>query len=279
MSRATNAQPGTDDGRAAARLPGALKRKLARAAPGGHDDGRPQLTPGSGRPAADRLDVSLDGRARPRSGTSSAVPRRNGSPPSSPAPESPTRMRSRRRARRRRAPAPRGTTRRRRRGSMERPAPGPRRASTRASSQAERSSASQRHVPAEVEVALVLGELEAVPLEQDGEVGRLLDLDHQDPRADRVRRARGHEDGVARDHRQLAHRAQHGLGVLARSSSSRTSSSSTSRVKPTWTGGAGVGLDDQPRLGLAVGEAELARRELAVGMEVHRAGAARRRAA
>ena len=55
----------------------------------------------------------------------------------------------------------------------------------------------QRSVPAEVEVALGLRELEAVPLEQHREVGRLLELDEQDAGADRVRRPGGDEDRVA----------------------------------------------------------------------------------
>ena len=55
----------------------------------------------------------------------------------------------------------------------------------------------QRPVPAEVQVSVVLAELEPVPLEQDREVGRLLELDEQDPGADRVRRAGRDEDRVA----------------------------------------------------------------------------------
>ena len=84
---------------------------------------------------------------------------------------------------------------------------------------------------------------EAVPLEQDREVGRLLQLDHQDPVADRVRRARRDEDRVA---------GLTGSGCSAPSiasvscvarPSARASRASRSSRKPTRDLGARLGLE------------------------------------
>ena len=109
-----------------------------------------------------------------------------------------------------------------------------------------------------------------VPLEADRQVGRLLQLDDQDARADRVRRAGGDEHRVAGRHRQLVHRGQHLLARLRVASTRGPWRARSSCLKPTRTAGAGLGLEDDPRLGLAVVEAQLALGERAAGVEVHR---------
>ena len=70
-------------------------------------------------------------------------------------------------------------------------------------------------VEAEVEVGLLAGRGRDRPLEHDREVGRLLRLDHEDPRADRVGLARGHQDPVSPTDGHPVQPLEHPRGVLA----------------------------------------------------------------
>ena len=138
-----------------------------------------------------------------------------------------------------------------------------------AGSHAAQVDAPERDVPPEPERRLVLvRDAEAVPLEQDREVGRLLELDDEHAVADRVRRARGHEDRVARLHGQRVERAEHRVVVLL-------ADPALERLGRDVLAEAGrdarVGLrrgDDDPRLGLAVPGAQRAAGEGVVRVDV-----------
>ena len=126
----------------------------------------------------------------------------------------------------------------------------------------------ERAVPAQVQMPVVLAELEPVPFEQHGQVGRLLELDEQDPGADRMWRTGRNEDGVAGTDGDLVHRAEHRGGVLGPHPFAQLVELQRPR-EPHVDRGLGLGLHDDPRLGLPVAQTELLARERAAGMEVH----------
>ena len=72
----------------------------------------------------------------------------------------------------------------------------------------------KRGLPAEPEVAVFGPDREALPLAQQREVGRLLELGDEDARADCMWDAGGHVDDVARTHRDLVQRVQEPVDIL-----------------------------------------------------------------
>ena len=116
-------------------------------------------------------------------------------------------------------------------------------------------------------------ELEPGVLEQHGEIGRLLELDEEDPFPDRMRQPGGHVDAIAGHDPQLVERGQHRVAVLALDP---PGDDVLLHVLPEpEVHRRVVRLEDQPGLGLAGAEAEMLARELAVGMTVDREPLAR----
>ena len=115
---------------------------------------------------------------------------------------------------------------------------------------------------------------EACPLEQDREVRRLLQLHQGDSRADGVRHPGRHQAGVAGRDGDLVERVQDGGRVLVVDPAPDDGGIGVLLEAEVNVARAGVaalvpGLQDEPRLGLAVARAEEPGGEVAVGVEVH----------
>ena len=108
-------------------------------------------------------------------------------------------------------------------------------------------------------------DLEPGPLQQDRQVGRLLQLDDERALADRVREPRGDQHGVARVEVEHVHRAEHRVGVLRPDPAGELVDADVPREPEVHPGG----LEHHPRLGLAVREAQVLGRERDVGVGVH----------
>ena len=127
----------------------------------------------------------------------------------------------------------------------------------------------QGPLEAEPEVGLLAGGRGDRPLEQDREVGGLLDLRHEDAGADGVDLSGGHQYAVPGPHLDPVHPRQHPLAVLGVDAAYQLVGS-TSSVQPEVDRRARADAEDVPRLGLAVGAGQVAGREGPVRVDVHR---------
>jgi hypothetical protein len=127
----------------------------------------------------------------------------------------------------------------------------------------------QRDVEPEAQVAVAVAvDGEVLPLQQDRQVGRLLELEDEDPLLDRVGQSRRHEHGIAGADLPGAQRGEkagavvrgdHGGHLSQRHGLSEAHADARTRRR----------IDDVPRLGLAVGQAEMTASELAIGVQMH----------
>ncbi|MFD0776217.1 (2Fe-2S)-binding protein, partial [Streptomonospora algeriensis] len=126
----------------------------------------------------------------------------------------------------------------------------------------------QRDVEAQPEVPFARAvEVVLAPVEQDGEVGGLLDLQDEGAGSQGVRHARGHQDGVAAPQRELVHPRQQAAGVLALDQVGELGSAYRHGESEV-DGGVVVRVEHDPGFGLAVAAGEVAAGEVAVGVQV-----------
>ena len=129
----------------------------------------------------------------------------------------------------------------------------------------------ERDVEAESEVTVARSvDLKASPLEQHGQVGRLLELDEEDALADCVRDAGGDKDAVARFDLELVQRLEHALALLALDPVGQLGRVDVLGEAEAHGRPSSARLDDQPRLRLPVGESEVPMCERPIGVGVHR---------
>ena len=133
----------------------------------------------------------------------------------------------------------------------------------------------QHDVEAEPEVGLVARGHGDRPLEEDGEVGRLLHLDQEHPRPGRVRLSRGHEHAVARPHADLVEVFQHPVRILGVDLLGEHGRVNVLAEPHPHGRVVAVGRKHMPGLGLAVARVEVPTRERPGGMDVHRQPLAR----
>ena len=128
----------------------------------------------------------------------------------------------------------------------------------------------QRGLPAEPEVTVFGPDREALPLAQEGEVGRLLELGDEDARADCMWDAGGHVDDVARTHRDLVQRVQEPVDILVGDPREVALGLDRLTEADPDVGLVAAGVQNDPRLRLPELRVERLTREGAIRVRVHR---------
>src|SRR3989442_2846926 len=130
-----------------------------------------------------------------------------------------------------------------------------------------------RDVPAEAEVRRLRRDRKAGVLDEDREVGRLLHFDHEHAGADRVRQRRWYQHDVAGTDRELVRRRGDRADVLLRRPLQELRAGDLvleAHLRIRFLGAGAARRDDDPGLGFAEHRAEVASREVARRMAMHR---------